>query len=271
MQRRESLAGHISALEQKITKLKAIRSVDSENSKLLDAMLHEFINMSSDSKEKEDSEVDRDLTGGLTSSLEEEGIVESICTDKKELMNLVTLGPIYRATRLSNLERLRLRKLSLKLGVGSRFNVGKNSGMVGLARAIRVHFLKHALAVIGIKHISPGTSVQDLVHELEDLTGGAFVSQESNRIIMYRGWPKGEKMPLAGSVKELSPELLAALEAEEKEFDMDDQSYVRKPTETFDDDDDEEHLSSLLSETAETDVEAADFLESFNPQITGVA
>ncbi|MCO5569754.1 hypothetical protein L7F22_023469 [Adiantum nelumboides] len=272
MQRRESLAGHISALEQEISKLKAIRSVDSENSKLLDAVLHEFSNMSSDSKGNEDSEVDRDVTGGLTSSLEEERIFESICTDKKELMNLVKLGPIYRATRLSNLERLRLRKLSLKLGVGSKFNVGKNSGMVGLARAIRVHFLKHALAVIGIKHISPGTSVQDLVHELEDLTGGAFVSQESNRIIMYRGWPKGEKMPLAGSVKELAPELLAALEAEEKEFDMADQSYVRKPTETSDDDDDEEHLSSLLSETAETDVEKApDFLKSFNPQITGVA
>ncbi|KAI5079708.1 hypothetical protein GOP47_0005187 [Adiantum capillus-veneris] len=260
MQRRASLTSHISALKQEIAKLKASLS-ESERAKdeLLEAALDDFSSMSSDTKEKglhEENEADRDSTCGWSSQLlEEERLIESVCNNKKELMNLVNLGPIYRAIRLSNLERLRLRKLSLRLGVGSKFNVGKSNGLVGLARAIRVHFLKHSLAVIGIKHMGPGTSVQDLVHDLEDLTGGVLVSQESNRIIMYRGWPKGEKMPLSGSVKELSPELLAAMEAEEEEDDrVDYPSDTRMGTDTSDNDDDEEDLSFLLSEGAGTGV-----------------
>ena len=51
----------------------------------------------------------------------------------------------------------------------------------------------------------------------QNLTGGVLVSQESNKIIMYRGWPEGDEMP--ASLDSISPELRAALEVEE---DLDD-------------------------------------------------
>jgi hypothetical protein len=48
----------------------------------------------------------------------------SHCLDKKNLLKLVHSGPIFKADRLTNIERLKLRKKALKLDVGSRFSVG---------------------------------------------------------------------------------------------------------------------------------------------------
>ena len=44
---------------------------------------------------------------------------------------------------------------------------GKSNSLAGLARHIRIHFLRHSLVVIGIKNRGRGTSKQELVGELE--------------------------------------------------------------------------------------------------------
>ena len=51
-----------------------------------------------------------------------------------------------------------------------------------------------------------------------------LVSYEASKIIMYRGWPSGEKIPFVGSSEEITPELRAALEAEDAGWDLVDEN-----------------------------------------------
>ncbi|MCO5569767.1 hypothetical protein L7F22_023482 [Adiantum nelumboides] len=90
----------------------------------------------------------------------------------------------------------------------------KNNGLEGLARGIRIYFLHHDLAQIVVKGKGPGMPIEDVIHDLEELTGGVLVSREANKIIMYRGWPKGFSFPFAQSLGIVTPELLSAIEAE---------------------------------------------------------
>ena len=51
-----------------------------------------------------------------------------------------------------------------------------------------------------------------------------LVSYETSKIIMYRGWPSGEKIPFVGSSEEITPELRVALEAEDAGWDLVDEN-----------------------------------------------
>ncbi|KAH7301898.1 hypothetical protein KP509_23G047600 [Ceratopteris richardii] len=126
LQRRASLTSQITALEQELVKLKAsLNNSEKENDELLDAALEEFSNSSLDTKLKFVHEGKGHDSCETANQFPEDNVDQNLCTNKEELLKLVKLGPIFRATRLSNLERLKLRKLALKLGVGSRFSVGK--------------------------------------------------------------------------------------------------------------------------------------------------
>lgn len=101
--------------------------------------------------------------------------------------------------------------------------------MSGIAKTIKTHFQKHPLAIVNVKGRAKGTSIQELVFKLEQATGAVLVSQEPNKVILYRGWgadvessfshsrgrevskfseKSGEARPL------VSPELMAAIKLE---------------------------------------------------------
>lgn len=46
-------------------------------------------------------------------------------------------------------------------------STGRNNVISGVAKTIRTHFVKHPLAVVNIKGRADGTSVQQLIFELE--------------------------------------------------------------------------------------------------------
>ncbi|KAH0465591.1 hypothetical protein IEQ34_005694 [Dendrobium chrysotoxum] len=69
---------------------------------------------------------------------------------------------------------------------------GRNNILTGVARTIKTHFRKHPLAIVNIKGRAKGTSVQELVFELEQATGSVLVSREPNKVILYRGWGEGD-------------------------------------------------------------------------------
>eukprot|EP00250_Pteridium_aquilinum_P006707 c16571_g1_i1 orf=59-3652(+) len=240
MQRHESLSQHIKGLEMQILTIQGELKKLSQADDVDDGSLRERLDNSR--KDLPSSEAERD---GPVNTEENELTTEErkettltkikdtgstlIITEMdrnffqekiKKLERLVRSGPIYRADPLTNPERLRLRKEALCSGRAPEFFIGKNNGLEGVARGIRIFFLHHALAKIVVKGRTPGMLMEDLVHDLEELTGGVLVSQEANKIIMYRGWPKGDEVPFAESLENLTPELLSALEAEE-DFDAD--------------------------------------------------
>ncbi|TKY50365.1 Chloroplastic group IIA intron splicing facilitator CRS1 [Spatholobus suberectus] len=129
-----------------------------------------------------------------------------------------------RSVYLSNRERLLLRKQALKMKKRPVLAVGKSNIVNGLAKAIKAHFQKHPLAIVNVKGRAKGTSIQEVVSKLEQATGAVLVSQEPNKVILYRGWGEGEKPSNAINVnivdKEsvakpgVSPELLEAIRVE---------------------------------------------------------
>lgn len=100
---------------------------------------------------------------------------------------------------LSNRERLLLRKQALKMRKRPVLSVGRSNILTGVAKTIKTHFKKHPLAIVNIKGRAQGTSVQQLVFELEQATGSILVSREPNKIILYRGW--GERDGPGGVLK----------------------------------------------------------------------
>ncbi|XP_010255197.1 PREDICTED: CRM-domain containing factor CFM2, chloroplastic [Nelumbo nucifera] len=99
----------------------------------------------------------------------------------------------FRASPLSNRDRLILRKQALKMKRRPVLAVGKNNIITGVAKAIQIHFQKHPLAIVNIKGRAKGTSVQEVVFMLEQATGAVLVSQEPSKVILYRGWGKDDK------------------------------------------------------------------------------
>ncbi|XP_038718440.1 CRM-domain containing factor CFM2, chloroplastic isoform X2 [Tripterygium wilfordii] len=92
------------------------------------------------------------------------------------------------SVRLSNRERLILRKQALKMKKRPPFAVGRSNIVTGVAKAIKFHFQRNPLAIVNIKGRAKGTSVQEVVFKLEKATGGVLVSQEPSKVIIYRGW-----------------------------------------------------------------------------------
>ncbi|MCO5560773.1 hypothetical protein L7F22_014393 [Adiantum nelumboides] len=112
-----------------------------------------------------------------------------------------------------------------------RGRTGRSNPMSAIAKAIRLHFLNHAFVKIGVSYRPRGASVQDVVEELEDLTGGTAYAQDDFRVILYRGWPSGEDMPLDGLYDVLSPEQCEILEDEERVDDEEESMTVSTLTE----------------------------------------
>ncbi|KAG6507864.1 hypothetical protein ZIOFF_033217 [Zingiber officinale] len=129
----------------------------------------------------------------------------------------------FKAAPLSNRERLILRKQALRMKKRPVLAVGRNNIVSGVAKTIRTHFRKHPLAIVNIKGRAEGTSVQELIFELEQSTGAVLVSREPNKVILYRGWGdceapggKGKNAERCSSgVKDIvSPQLLEAIKLE---------------------------------------------------------
>ncbi|XP_027358991.1 CRM-domain containing factor CFM2, chloroplastic-like [Abrus precatorius] len=111
-----------------------------------------------------------------------------------------------RSVYLSNRERLLLRKQALKMRKRPVLAIGKSNIVAGVAKAIKAHFRRHPLAIVNVKGRAKGTSAQELVLKLEQATGGVLVSQEPNKVILYRGWGAGEEPNTAINVNEVGKE-----------------------------------------------------------------
>ncbi|KAL4184905.1 hypothetical protein AMTRI_Chr10g227940 [Amborella trichopoda] len=142
----------------------------------------------------------------------------------------------FKAQSLSNKERLILRKQALTMKKRPVLAIGRNNIVTGVAEAIKTHFKKNPLAIVNVKGRAKGTSVQEVVFKLEQATGAVLVSQEPNKVILYRGWGLGDqnsgtvsktsKRSINGGkalgrsgngfvgVKDASPQLLAAMRLE---------------------------------------------------------
>ncbi|KAG9449639.1 hypothetical protein H6P81_009604 [Aristolochia fimbriata] len=133
-----------------------------------------------------------------------------------------------KAPPLSNKERLLLRKQALRMKKRPVLAIGRSNVVTGVAKAIKAHFRKNSLAIVNVKGRAKGTSIKEIVFELEQATGAVLVSQEPTKVILYRGWegtgPAGleEKnnqiKPCTDGNKlaenAVSPELLAAIRLE---------------------------------------------------------
>lgn len=108
-------------------------------------------------------------------------------------------------------------------------HVGRSNIITGVAKAIRMHFQKHPLAIVNVKGRAKGTSIQELIFKLEQETGAILVSQEPSKVILYRGWGAEDAAGLCdkravrgaagdsactGSRRSVSPELIAAIKLE---------------------------------------------------------
>ncbi|KAA8548051.1 hypothetical protein F0562_004688 [Nyssa sinensis] len=102
-------------------------------------------------------------------------------------------GIPWRAARLSNRDRLLLRKQALKMKKHHVLAVGKSDIDTGVVKAIKGHFQKHPLAIINVKDKAKGISVREVVLKLEKATGAVIVSREPSKVILYRGWGMREE------------------------------------------------------------------------------
>lgn len=97
-------------------------------------------------------------------------------------------------SHLSNKERLLLRKQALMTRKRPLFAIGKSNVVAGVAKALKAHFQKHPLAIVHVKGRAKGTSVQEVVIQLQEATGAILVSDEPSKVILYRGWGAGEEV-----------------------------------------------------------------------------
>ncbi|KAI3452380.1 hypothetical protein Pfo_009045 [Paulownia fortunei] len=166
----------------------------------------------------------RDSDGGSYQNNELQPSVQKAMNERPSVMP-------FRDLQLSNRERLLLRKRALKMEKLPVLAVGKSNVITGVAKAIKAHFQKHPLAIVNIKGRAKGTSVQEVIYNLEQATGAVLVSQEPSKVILYRGWGSGaepdqasgkvnkdlENDSVGGEVKArplISPELISAMRLE---------------------------------------------------------
>ncbi|KAL5725302.1 hypothetical protein ACHQM5_008460 [Ranunculus cassubicifolius] len=162
-------------------------------------------------------------------SMYEEGSKDGHKLLAEKKIQLSTEGEVpFKAAPLSNRDRLLLRKQALKMGKRPVIAIGRNNVVTGVAKTIKTHFMKHPLAIVNVKGRAEGTSIQEVVFMLEQATGATLVSQETNKVILYRGWgmdegQKKDKRSIGYTVtgrerkssKEVvSPELMEAIRVE---------------------------------------------------------
>eukprot|EP00897_Mesotaenium_endlicherianum_P004320 jgi/Mesen1/3916/ME000208S02926 len=165
--------------------------------------------------------------------------------ERAALKRSALLGPVYRAPPLRAKERVLLRKEALLLSKAASFQVGRNNVVSGLARAIRVYFMNNALVKVGIKGRAHGTPVDEICRQLEEATGGVFVSREPAKIILYRGWPESQSTPGEIKVDEMPAVLAAAMLEEDEDPEEDDEDLAMY----------EELRSSLIGSKSEEEEE----------------
>ncbi|CAL1391980.1 unnamed protein product [Linum trigynum] len=125
-----------------------------------------------------------DCSVGQTVNLKESEIqtaASSVVKGKNEML------PSSRV-QLSNRDRLILRKQALKMKNRPVLSVGKSNIISGVVKTIKAHFQRYPLAIVNVKGRAKGTSVQEVVFQLEQETGAVLVSQEPSKVILYRGW-----------------------------------------------------------------------------------
>ncbi|CAI5964290.1 unnamed protein product [Closterium sp. NIES-65] len=146
---------------------------------------------------------------------EREAVRETWRVGREEVRERALVGPLFRAPPLSRSQRLELRRRALTLDSTAAFQVGRSNVVEGLARAIRLHFTRHALVKVGIRGRAAGTPAQEIVKQLEEATGGVFVSQEPSKVVLYRGWEDGQPAPWEGPrVMQVTPQMVAAMQSE---------------------------------------------------------
>ncbi|KAF5191132.1 Crm-domain containing factor cfm2 protein [Thalictrum thalictroides] len=121
----------------------------------------------------------------LSLEIEKEKPGPAVDRDVKKGSNVVVP---FKATPLSNRDRLLLRKQALKMRKRPVIAIGRNNIVTGVAKTIKTHFEKNPLAIVNVKGRAEGTSVQEVIFKLEQATGAVLVSQETNKVILYRGW-----------------------------------------------------------------------------------
>ncbi|CAN6477776.1 unnamed protein product [Victoria cruziana] len=165
------------------------------------------------------------LDGGRVREEPSESVlsVTSLLTDPED--NDLGTGNILRAAPLSNKERLVLRRQALLMKKRPVIAIGRNNVITGVAKAILTHFKKKPLAIVNVKGRANGTSVRELIFKLEQATGAVLVSQEPNKVILYRGWGANEEKPGSRSINSkaakeagdggaFSPEVMTAIRFE---------------------------------------------------------
>ncbi|KAL0332002.1 UNVERIFIED_CONTAM: CRM-domain containing factor CFM2, chloroplastic [Sesamum calycinum] len=161
-------------------------------------------------------------TGGRDSSIGGFQNAELEPSLKKALSETTAPMP-FRALQLSNRERLLLRKQALKMKKLPVLAVGKSNVVTGVAKAIKAHFEKHPLAIVNIKGRAKGTSIREVIYNLEQATGAVLVSQEPSKVILYRGWGSGvEPDQASGKFRNLYRALPSLLYVHNLEVDPDD-------------------------------------------------
>ncbi|CAM6091463.1 unnamed protein product [Calypogeia fissa] len=271
MQRQQALTKHLLTLEKEIETMKAdlsklgaddkedVHREDDEEDVYREDDEEDVYREDDEEDDEEDGEEDDEESLATTAAAEDsqdetkesttldlespkddgESIKEVTVRNANKLQNP---DLIYRADPLSRRERLILRQQALKEKKrAAHFNVGRSNVLAGLARAIRIHFRKHALVKVGVKGRARGTPVEEILYELEAATGGTLVSHEHSKVILYRGWPEGQQNPTeeTGRWEELPPQLRSAMIAE---VEADDDYLHESDWEESDDEDGDEDI-----------------------------
>ncbi|KAG8635126.1 CRM-domain containing factor CFM2, chloroplastic isoform X2 [Manihot esculenta] len=189
-QRRESLKLHVLKLTKDINDLKLKLAEDKKAHKVVSFNevkedMHEMesaVHPQSDSVIPSYCKEDLEVTGSTKESTANES-KESISISREKGENMPS-----KVIHLSNRDRLMLRKQALKMKKRPVLAVGRSNIVTGVAKVIKAHFEKYPLAIVNVKGRAKGTSVQEVVFQLEQATGGVLVSQEPSKIILYRGW-----------------------------------------------------------------------------------
>ncbi|XP_015573686.1 CRM-domain containing factor CFM2, chloroplastic isoform X2 [Ricinus communis] len=262
-QRRESLKLHVLRLTRNINdlKLKLAKDEEAHNAQSFDEVKEQMHSVESAIHVKSDSELNSDnhSFSGISSHCkenvgsEERGSYPCVSAENCVHENKIMGSTVESTTTvleesvsisanednemqssticLSNRDRLMLRKQALKMKNRPVLAVGRSNIVTGVAKTIKAHFKKYPLAIVNVKGRAKGTSVQEVVFQLEQATGGVLVSQEPSKVILYRGWGAFDEPGHRGKknahdsgktsvVKEessrlgMSPELMAAIRLE---------------------------------------------------------
>ncbi|CAM6017221.1 unnamed protein product [Sphagnum balticum] len=186
LQRKKSLEGHVAMLQREIDKMKAglekmeEKAERAKNHTRVDA--GQLKNLSTMGTVTESSKLA--TRGSHEEADDDDDDVDVFLDEELE----VTPEPFYRLDPLTRKERNILKKQAATFKKAAHFNIGAKNVDEALGKSIRLFFQNHAIVKLGVKGRAKGTSVADIVQQLEDATGGILVSSTSSKLIFYRGW-----------------------------------------------------------------------------------